>query len=152
MTLEFRVTGANGRLRSVAQALKEAGDTGLQRELRRGVVRATRPAIAAVRRELPAYMPSGYLPTFRSSLKLRTGDISGGVRITADAQGKTEPRRVTDLNRGRLRHPLWGNRDRWYAQRIRPRFVDEPIQQQAPAMRAELERSLDTVAAKIRGA
>ncbi len=146
--LSFTVTGGN-RAHVLGKRLKAMGNKELEKELRKGVARALRPATQVVRRSVPQYLPSGYAPTLQKALKLRTSNLAKGLRITAAAAGNPRPRRVTALNQGTLRHPLWGNRKYWFAQKVTPRFFDQPLEGQRDQVRAELEKTLAEVAAKI---
>lgn len=146
--LRFSVTGGN-RAHVLGKRLKALGDKELEKELRKGITAALRPATKVVRASVPQYMPSGYAPVLAKSLQLRTSNLASGLRITGQAKGNPRPRKVTDLNAGRLRHPLFGNRNHWYAQSTRRGFFDEPLRKQAPVVRAELERVLADVAKKI---
>jgi hypothetical protein len=146
----FKVTGGN-QAHALAKRLKAFGDKGLEKELRRGISKAMKPATKAVRAQVPEYMPSGYAPTLSSALQLRTSNLAAGLRITGQAKGNPRPRKVTDLNRGILRHPVFGNREKWAQQAIRPRFFDEPLAGQRGQIRGELDRVLAEVAAKLAG-
>ena len=148
--LSFAVTGGN-RAHALAKRLKAFEDKQLEKDLRKAISRALKPATKAVRASVPQYMPSGYAPVLAKALRLRTSNLTSGLRITGQAAGNPRPRKVTDLNRGRLRHPVFGNRDIWVTQTVRPRFFDEPLQTRAPRVRAELDTVLDEVAAKLGG-
>jgi hypothetical protein len=148
--VQVTVRGGNAA-HALAKRLKALNDKDLQKELSRGVAKAMRPAAKEVKASVPEYMPSGYAPTLTKALSLRTSNLASGLRITGTAKGNPRPRKVGDLNKGRLRHPLWGNRERWYTQTVRPRFFDEPLERQGTAVRTELDKVLAGVAAKIRG-
>ena len=69
------------------------------------------------------------------------GGREPAVRITATAKGK----KSVDLNRldqGVVRHPLFGNRGHWYAQRVPPAWFSRPVMQQADNVRAQLEKAV----------
>lgn len=146
--VSFRVTGGN-RAHQLGRRLKALNDKALEKELKRGITRAMRPATKAVKTAVPQYMPSGYAPVLAKALQLRTSNLASGLRVTGQARGNPRPREVTAINRGVLRHPLFGNRDRWYAQQVTPRFFHEPLEKQASQIRTELDRVLAEVAAKI---
>ena len=146
--LSFSVKGGN-RAHQLGKQLKQLGNKELEKELRRGISRSMRPATKAVRAAVPEYMPSGYAPTLAGALQLRTSNLASGLRITGQAKGNPRPRKVTDLNSGRLRHPLFGDREHWFQQAVKPRFFDEPLEGQRDQIRGELDRVLAEVAAKI---
>lgn len=147
-TVKFTVAGGN-RAHALGKKLKALGNKELEKELRKGVARAMKPATKAVRDQIPQHMPSGYAPVLSSALKLRTSNLASGLRITGEAKGNPRPRKVTDLNAGRLRHPLFGNRDKWYVQAVLPEFFDGPLRGQRDNIQRELEKTLAEVAAKL---
>lgn len=146
--LSFKVTGGN-RAHALGKRLKALGDQDLEKQLRAGISRALKPATQAVKQSVPEYMPSGYAPVLAAALQLRVSNVSGGLRITGQAKGRPRPRRVTALNQGTVRHPLWGDRNHWYVTKARAGFFDEPLRKQQPKIRAELDKVLDEVAAKL---
>lgn len=152
MGLDVRVTGG-AQLRDVQQRLRALGDRGLGRQMGAALRAAAKPLKPAVVAEVPRAMPSGYAPTLSRSLRFRTAvkesRHSAGVTVRVYGDGRRERRDVPSLNRGTLRHPLYGNRARWFAQRLRPGFVDRPYQRLAPAVRREMQAVIDDVARQI---
>ena len=53
------------------------------------------------------------------------------------------------LNQGRLRHPLFGDRRHWYAQRVNPQFFDRPVLARAGEFFDALDQAVSDVAAQI---
>lgn len=151
--MDLRVRGAE-QFRDLALRLKTA-DKAMMGELRKGVAAAVRPLGEAVKAEIPATMPGGYAPTLSRSVRNRvTSRASGanfGVSFTTWAAGKSQRRKVSALNRGTLRHPLFGNRNRWYATRVRPGFWSRPVEDGKDAAVRGAVKAMDQVAAKIAG-
>lgn len=147
-TVSFSVTGAN-RAHVLGKRLKAIGEKELNAELRKGVNRGARQIPRAVKAGVGEFMPSGYAPVLRAALRFKTKNQAAGLTIQAMAKGNPRDRKVTALNKGTLRHPVFGNREKWVAQSIRPGFFDQPAEQQRAAVRAELERVLDDIAKKI---
>lgn len=154
--VDVRVSGGDEFAR-VARRLKYVDSPTLQREYQGGIRKAVAPLQKAVRADIPDYMPSGYAPALASDLRLRS-TVSGttGVRITGRAAGRA----VRQLERGNLRHPVWGyvrfsralNRhtaNPWVSQRIPPHFFTEPIRRGAGHIRAALVEVLEDVLRKI---
>lgn len=151
--MDLRVQGAQ-QFRDLALRCK-AADKALMTELRKGVGKAVRPLGEQIRAEVPAAMPSGYAPVLSRSLRhrvsTRTGVANFGVSLTTFAEGKSDRRRVVAMDRGSLRHPLFGNRNRWYATRVRPGFWSRPVEDgKDDAVRGAV-KAMDQVAAKIAG-
>ena len=47
----------------------------------------------------------------------------------------TKLKKLEALDRGELRHPLYGNRKYWFSQSVRPGFWSRPIEDRAPQIR-----------------
>lgn len=154
MGFEVKVAGG-AQLRQVQNQLRAVGDKGLGKQMGKALRTAARPLQPAVRKEAVAAMPSGYGPTLSRSLRFRTAIKE--TRHTADVlvrvfgDGRRERRMVPALNRGRLRHPLYGNRNWWFDQRVRPGFVDRPADRLMPNIAREMNAVIDYVADQIGG-
>lgn len=137
----------------LASRLRAAGPK--QRQEYRNALRAAgKPMSAAVPACLGEYMPKrgGYLGTLAGSLQVRVLPRAAGVQIRAAAAGKAQPRDVRSLERGRLRHPLFGRRrtrsgTAMYDTRIRPAFFTEPITARADLAVAGLIKAMRAIAA-----
>src|SRR5262245_46416102 len=111
-------------MRRVADRMRRA-DRDLDRDLTAGIRRAVRPLGGEIKRAVPVYMPSGYAPVLAGSLQTTVSVRrvrSAGVSVKVYALGKVKHREVTALNWGTLSHPLWGDRKRWYRQRVKSGF------------------------------
>ena len=144
---DFVVHGAE-KLAALSRALKSA-DKELKRETFRGLNRAVKPMRAAVKASAEERMPSGYGPTFAKSLRIRTRRRTDGITLVGTAKGNPRARKVGDLEAGRLRHPLFGDREHWYTQRVQPGFWSKPLEASAPLVRRELIKVMDDMAEKI---
>lgn len=135
-----------------ARALRQA-DKPLQREVRKAVNKAVKPAHKAIRAGIPRYMPSGYAPVLAKSLKLRTQQQTMGVRIVAAARGKVKPREIRRMEAGVLRAPSWpkGRRAKWkwHEQAIPRGFFTEPVNALADELRAEVGRAVRAVLEQV---
>lgn len=155
MVASVSVRGAE-KLQIVARALREAGDKDLQREFYRGLNRAVKPLREEVKdpQMLGQYLPDRYARVLAKDLRINARRRAFGrnpaLYLIGTAKGRGgKTRDVRSLNRGRLRHPLFGNRGFWYNQRIKPHWWDHPLLLGAPAVRKELVRVLDDVGKKI---
>lgn len=137
-----------GRL---ARSLRAIGDKELKRELYRGLNRAAKPAKDKVKPSAQSELPKrGGLNDFiagstRASVRTRSGRRNPSVRIVARG-----PHDVYALDRGRVRHPVFGNRNAWRTQQINPGWFSEPIAQMAPQMRQEMDQVLRDVDRDLR--
>lgn len=165
--MSVRVTGSS-ELHRVLTALKEAGNQGLGKGMAAGFRLATARLGPAVTAEVPKAMPSGYAPILARSLQFRTEAraFKYVARVTwrVYGDGQKERRDVPQLNRGILRHPVYGRSralkrhalhqatsrlNPWVAQRVRSGFVDRPVDRLGVDVRREMNKVIDAVAAKI---
>ena len=151
--MSVRVQGG-AQLHTVRQRLREVGDQGLGKQMGRALSRAGKPLAAAVRAEVPKAMPSGYAPTLAKSLRFRTAvqESRSTARVTfrVYGDGRRDRRDVPTLNRGRLRHPVFGRRANWVDQRVRSGFVDRPVDRLAPDVAREMQAVVDYIADQIK--
>jgi hypothetical protein len=145
---DVSIRGAE-KLAILSRALKDVGDKELRRELYAGLNRSVRPLREDVRASAPFFLPARYALELRHDLKVTTRRRTGGRNPAIFLLGRAKQRDVRSLNRGRLRHPLYGNRKYWYTTRIRPGFWTVPLARGAPQVRRELERTLNEVAEKV---
>lgn len=163
--LNARVEGA-WKLYKVAADIRKAGDMDMKRELYRGLNRATKPLKEAVKMAVPTHMPSGYAPLVSRSIRVRTSirasKAKTAITIRATAKGAREKRDLRALDRGLLRHPVFGRTrlvrkgkslvpepNPWAAQGIRPGFFTETLQDNADVVRTELVGAIDRVADQL---
>lgn len=142
-----RVTGA-AELRYVARLVERQRVAGLKQELARAQRRAFAPLLPAIKAEA-ATLPSGYAPTMARTVKLSVR--RRGLETTAEvyARGRRSERDVRSIDAGRLRHPLFGNRGHWYTTRVRPGFVDRPVNRLGERIASESLDALERVANEI---
>lgn len=148
------VTGAD-ELESLGRQLKELGDKDLRRELFRGFSRATKPLKADVKRSALQSLPSGgglnrWVADARLATRTRVSGKTVGVRIAGSRSNKQL--RKSDLNainRGRLRHPVFGNRKVWVTQEVKPGWFSEPLVAGADEVRRELVQVMDGIAERL---
>jgi hypothetical protein len=148
MPADITVRGAE-KLRILSRALREVGDKELQKELYRGLNRAVKPLREEVKASIDQFLPARYAVELRRDLKVTTRRRTASRNPAIFLVGRAKNRDVASLNRGRLRHPLYGNRGHWFNQRVRRDWWTLPLTRGAPEVRRELERSLDEVAKKV---
>lgn len=153
MGFNLRVDG-HRNLSSVRQALREVGDKGLGRQMGQALKRAAEPLGKAVQAETKV-LPSGYAPLMSRSLRwrmaVRSQRDSAHVEWRVHADGQRERRDLPAVNRGVLRHPVWGRRrSPWVAQRVRSGVVDRPVDRLMPDVTREMQRVVDWVGDQIK--
>jgi hypothetical protein len=114
---------------------------------RSAVERSYRPVLVGM---VPAFMPTGYAPVLAADLKVSTtvrfAGANPGVTVQVSAPTRGKGREVEALERGTLRHPLFGQRGHWYGQRVRRGFASVPLR----AIRPHIGRQIDSELAEIR--
>jgi hypothetical protein len=142
--MKVGVSGTNDLYR-LAAALREAGERKLAARLDRGIHKAARVIEDRVHKDTDEYMPKGFERTFAAALtSKRTVSLVRGrsVTITFTAKGKKDPRKLTDMEQGRLRHPVYGRyrrlkngrrmRNPWVTQRIKSGVISIPVREAQP--------------------
>lgn len=143
-TVEVVITD-RGQLAILGARLKVAGAVGLRRELLKGIREAAKPLIedarAAALEELPkAGGLNERIASDPMSVRTRLTGSNVGVRIvttTTDTRG---------ADRGRLRHPTFGHRDRWVTQAIRPGWFTDTLSREAPKVTPAIIAAMEVVA------
>ena len=118
-------------LRYVAGLLRKAAVKDLKAEMRKGQRKAFAPLEKDIKLEAAAALPhlGGYAAVMAKAVKVsvRTGFATTVFTVRIYARGKADLRDVRAVNNGIVRHPLFGNRRRWYVTSVRPGFVDRPV-------------------------
>jgi hypothetical protein len=146
---------------ALAKRLKDAGETGLRRELYKAVSKAAKPLGDQVRSEeyLKPYMPDRYAGVLSRDMSVRTfkGSRSGGARVAIFVKGRDHDRQVTVLERGFIRHPIFADagvdrRDwRWWTQAkaMTPGFFSDAVKNAGPQIRRDVLAAMHDVAQQI---
>lgn len=135
---------ASRELAFVAARLKAAGDGGVHREVRRGLRNGARPvadaAHAAALERLPhAGGLNEWVADGLYGVRTNLGGAHPSVRVVVSKKGHD----LKAIDAGKLRHPVFGHRDRWMTQQIPPHILTDAMRDAAPEARAELARTLD---------
>lgn len=149
---ELEIRGA-GELRRAARQL------GVEdKALRRGAAKALERGVKRLRVSIPAAagrLPSGYGPVMAAdvqvstSVKLASRDPAISVKVWAEGGRAADHRDVAQIDAGVLRHPFFGNRERWYDQAVRPGFASDPFAETKPAVLAEIEHDWDAMVSRV---
>jgi len=161
--MRIEVRGAADCFR-LAHALNEAGQRGLKRELDKGSRQAGQVIADAVLApaSLNQYIPQNFERRFglavNAKVEVRLVQ-SRRITVVVYATGKRERRDIRAMNRGVLRHPVYGRMRRlkdgtlqanpWVVQAIRPGLVDEPARAAMPKAVEKIENAVTRVVDKI---
>jgi hypothetical protein len=157
---EVRVAGLADGARQLAELgarLKEAGETGLRRELQKAIRQAAEPVAREIKDagHLRAYLPNTYADTLAADLVVRLIQRSTGnaVGVRIEAESGTKKRKLQQLDGGTLLHPLFGDRDHWYFQLrgVKAGFFTDPCEKSAPQVKDAITAAMHDVAMKIMG-
>jgi hypothetical protein len=142
--VSVEVRGAD-QLARLSKQLKEAGNKDLQRELSRAIAQALKPLKADLQESARTTLPRrGGLGERIARSKFRTRRNRQGLRLQAVSQDS-----IRKIDRGFVRHPVFGNREVWRGQRVAMGWWSKPVEAAAPKVRRELEQAMDRVAKKI---
>lgn len=134
----------------VAKELKKVGAKDLQKELYSAINRATKPMRAEAKKSAEMHLPKAgglnkRVSRARMSTRRRTGKNPG---VTIVAKGMDQ---LAMMDRGMVRHPVWGNRKRWVNQPIPDAegWFTKPMEDGAKEARREILKTLDEVAKRL---
>lgn len=85
--------------------------------------------------------------TTKIGVRTRTQGKSAGVRLHAKLPGRD----LRNIDRGRLRHPVFGNRSNWVTQSVVPRTFSEPFEDSRDEVQLEILRGMQDVVDTIAG-
>lgn len=126
----------------------------VSKSLQRRVVKAADGAVQesylpALQATVPEFIPSGFAPTLAAGLKVDTSvSFAGNPGVTAKVSaptGKPKGRAVVDFERGRLKHPLFGNRSHWYTTRMKPGFAKAALRSTKTVIVRAIDRELEEI-------
>lgn len=156
MSSDFELRGADQFL-ALSKALKDTRPA-LRKELNKGIRDATKPLLPKAAEALAAGLPPRLKARGRrvkQRVQVKTGNDPGVTiavpygRRGAGGLGATNARLLN--TRGQLRHPLYGNRERWYTTDAPAAlgWFDQTYSSQAPSVLPGIERAVERVVEKI---
>ena len=142
MAVELRVEG--DALKALQRKLKEIDRKDLRRELNKGLREGAKDMPKAAQGAAKSSLPrAGRLNVVVAARPVKLGVVSGGVRVRYT---RTDRRMY---EQGRLRHPVFGNREVWVTQWITPGWFTDRMRSEARKVRPELVKAMDRIAEKI---
>lgn len=97
-------------------------------------------------------MPRGYEQVLARSLQFRMSlqtTYWAAITLTTSAKGQSRGRKIRPMDKGVLRHPVYGRYRRtkrgrmpnpWVSQPIRPGFWSRPVREHKPRIQRELSK------------
>lgn len=160
------VTGAV-ELSALSQRLKEAGETGLRRELYKAINKAGEDLVTEIGNveHLKPYLPDHYAETLAADLSVKVykrGGQDAHVTLRAESH-RPRKRKLAPLDeQGKLVHPVFGKGGGgagnplrkdwvWKAQfsHVRRGFFTDPVEKAAPAVRKKILAAMHETKRKI---
>jgi len=139
----FSIKAVRGDMAKVQKALKDAGTKEMRTRLRKIMSEETKPLRQKIKKSALDTLPaSGGLAKWAAKTPSSNTDFrerSAGVRITMAKKGHD----LAALNRGRLRHPLFGKRKHWYTQEIAEGFFTKPIEEDGDALKGRIKDAIE---------
>lgn len=145
--MPVQVTIEGDALKALQRKLKAIDRRDLRRELNKGLREGAKPLIGEARSAARSELPQrGGLAERVASRPMAISATTTGVRIRVKGMD------ARSTERGRLRHPVYGNREVWVTQAIKPGWFTDRMRAKAPGVRPDLIRAMDRVAEKIASA
>jgi hypothetical protein len=150
--LNVEIQHAGPELRELALRLKRSGDpVRMRKQLLKGLKDGVKPAVSQARSAALTLPSSGkYSTGFRRKLarsittQVRTSGKDAGVRVrVSKARMGRQASLVTATNKGRWRHPVFGDRNVWVTQHSRAGWFDQANRYSGPPVRRALKKVLD---------
>lgn len=159
-----------GQLLDLQRRLRAAGNENLRRSMQRRVRRAAEPLrddLQQAMRTLPIAgqgrtVRGGPSPTTRPlratiaaaiRISVRTTGGGAGAKVWIDRSALPPDLRNSgvpqQLDTGRLRHPVFGNKSRWVNQHAPAGWWSATVRKHQPRMRAQVERVLNDVKSRL---
>lgn len=145
MPVQLRVEG--DALKALQRKLKAVDARDLRRELNRALREGAAPLVQDARDAARDSLPrAGGLNERIASKPTSISVMQAGVRVRVKGSD------AASINRGRISHPVFGNRDVWVRQPVRAGYFTDRMRREAPKVRPDLIRAMDRVAEKIASA
>jgi len=149
---DFEVRGAEDIDRLVKALRTHADAKALRKELYAGLNRVSKDVRGEMKEAIPATLPQrgGLAAKVQATTRFTTSAKSGrNAGITIWARNKSHD--IRTLTGKRLRHPVWGNRDRWVNQTagVEPAVFMGAFDKQKRPVQFAILRVMNDIAKKI---
>jgi hypothetical protein len=139
--------GGTQSFTAAMQKLKHAVNSDFPQEFRKELSRELRLLEGSLSSSAINTLPKrGGLAAMIASSDSNVRETPNGAQLSASSKHD-----ITAMDRGRLRHPLFGNRAHWYTQAVRPGWWSIPIERSKPALQTAANRALENTKTKAGG-
>lgn len=146
---------------ALARRLKDAGETGLRKELYSRINEAAAPIADKITsgEHLAEYMPNRYAEVLAGDLRLTVSKLTGrSPGVTIRARSRARKRKVQLLDSGLINHPVFASGDRaewnWAnGQRggMKAGFFADPCKDAQPDVKAKILQAMSDVGRQVTG-
>jgi len=140
------------QLQDLSRDLKASGADSLRKEMRKGLRDSAKIVVRSVKEHAPDRLPQrGGLADLvaRSSFSVQTWTTNVKIRVKRRQQTGGKLMDLNALDRGRVRHPLHGNRSRWYNQSVPSGSITDAAARAIPEAQREMGKVMDETAKKL---
>lgn len=137
------VTG-QAKFREFSAKLKLA-DKDIVTGFRKAVQKALKPLGGKIRESALRVLPKrGGLAARVAAASQRTSIGVNNIRLATKSNYE-----IGKIDKGVVRHPVFGHMNRWVAQEVHPGFWSTPVQEAGPDVRVQVEQVLEDVKRKL---
>lgn len=145
----FDISADQADIERVVRTLRRAAASGLRSEVRKAIAQETKPVRTKMKMSARDQLPKrGGLNRWAArmpSAKTRMTGSEVGVSISLRRKGHD----MRAIDRGRVRHPLFGNRRHWYTQPVTQGVFSSVFQNESDGVRRRVIVALDEYAARM---
>lgn len=140
----------DSELRELAARLKEI-DPELRKELFKRLRAAAKPITPATRAVALAKLPAGgglnkQVAEAKQTITARAGKTTATVAVVLSARQRGSG--AWGADQGLVRHPVFGNRERWVNTKVPPRWFTDTAEKEAGGRADEVDQVMDDIARK----
>lgn len=140
--MDFDVRVVRGDLKKAAAELHKAGRKELQSQIRKSVTESTKPFRRKVKQAALDALPAkgglnrwaAVTPTAKT--EFRGSEVSMRIQMR---KGKHD---LESLDKGKARHPVFGNRGAWVTQSVRAGWFTKTVESESNEIRSQVQSDL----------
>jgi len=144
----------SAQLADFAADCRHAGEKDLPKLMRKGVRAAAKPLGEGMKRNASRKLPksgglAALIASSRISTKIKTSRRAASVSVEMK---KPKAKGLVDLksiNRGRIRHPLFGDRGEWFNTETSPNLITGGLEPEIDQATREIEKVVGELASKL---
>lgn len=147
---DIHITGLDD-VAKLSRDLRKMGEKDLPKEMRAAGKRIGEPAGELIKQSAIENLPStGGLNEWvgariKSTTLVRLSGKKVGIKIKTKHRGKTGLSDLGALNRGKARHPLYGDTDHWYLTEVAAGWVGKALEPMADTAEEEFLAAVDAI-------